>query len=255
VGSQRWARSRIRSILRSVALTLLAAVDRRKPHGVTNLFFHAIPEEQARSFEQFLDRLRKMGPVVSLEEAQHRRDTAPVFTISFDDGFKSTFEVAGRILHSRGIPSTVFVASELIGLNGAQLEKFTHERLNWPHVQAAMTAADLRAAPGQGMEIGSHGVSHRSFATLTGDEAMSELVVSKSVLEEQCGHKVRFFAWPFGSLSDFPERCVALAKQAGYEAVYSAVGRRAHLPQGVQPRRELNLSWGLNICLYLARRG
>lgn len=255
--SVRWDRSRTRSILRLAVLSLLAAVDRRKPHGIVNLFFHAIPEDQAKRFEELLDRLSQMGPILSMEEALKRGPAPePAFTISFDDGFHSTVSVAGKILHRRNIPSTVFIASELVGLGGEDLKQFTHERLNWPYVQTPMSVADVRACGSLGMEIGSHGVTHKSFAEMSARAASVELAQSRAALKAMSGQPVRYFAWPFGSLTDFLPAFLSLASNAGYDAVYSGVSRRnKKLSSGVQPRRELNLAWGVRACTYLAVRG
>ena len=244
-------------MVRITVLTLLAAFDRRRAQGTVNLYFHAIPEEQAEHFEEFLDRLAQMGPVISMEAALMRQSTSePAFTISFDDGFKSTFELAGKILHRRKLPCTIFVAAELVGLSGEELRRFTEERLLWPHVQSPMSANDLRESNGLGIEIGSHAVSHKPFSEMSESDAERELHESKAALEQMSGQRVRYFAWPFGTMSHFPARFVSLALAVGYEAVYSGVSRRGDkLPHGVQPRRELNLAWGVRICAYLARRG
>jgi peptidoglycan/xylan/chitin deacetylase (PgdA/CDA1 family) len=198
-----------------------------------------------------------MGRVVSMEDALRQGDDPePVFTISFDDGFRTTYAVAGSILSRRGIPSTIFIATEFVGLSGAALESFTRDRLNWPHAQPAITADEVRACASRGMQVGSHGVTHKAFSGMDDTEAASELKESRETLERLSGQPVRYFAWPFGSLPAFPSRFLELAKQTGYEAVYSGVSRTApNLPTGIQARRELNLSWGVRICAYLARRG
>lgn len=254
--AKRWARSGTRAVIRGAILHVLATIDRKPPRGVVNLFFHAVPQEQATDFDEFLERLLRMGRVIPMDAALTRSDQSePAFTISFDDGFKSTFDVAGPILSRRGIPSTIFVATEFVGLSGAPLESFTHDRLNWPHVQAPMTAEDVSACAALGMQIGSHGVTHKSFAGMTDAEAADELGESKATLEKMSGQSVRYFAWPFGTMSEFPPRYITAALACGYQAVYSGVSRLSSDLPLVQPRRELNLSWGVRICAYLARRG
>ncbi len=254
-----WSRSRIRLALRFVVLSLLAFFSRRKPNGTVHLFFHAIPPEQASGFSTLLDRLASIAPVKSLEEAlaaTHSGSDEPAFTISFDDGFKSVLDVAGPILHARGIPSTVFVATALVGLSGPALERFTIDRLNWPHIQAAMTEDDIRSCATLGIDIGSHGVSHTSFAAMLAPHAEEELRESKETLEKLTGKPVRYFAWPFGARNDFPDSYIRMAFDTGYKGIFSGISRvRGQLPPGVEHRRELSLSWGVRICAYLAVRG
>lgn len=254
-----WERSGVRGYLRHAILRSLAGFSRIKPHGVSHLTLHAMPENQAELFAAFLDRLSDHGDIVSASDGIERMRAGrpdPAFTISFDDGFKSTFTVGGQILRERNLPATIFVSSGFVGLAGAALERFTRERLQWHETREPMSAADLAKCADFGIEIGSHGVSHRSFAAMSAEDARAELTDSKAALEGMTGKQVRFFAWPFGTYEDFPEPFISAALSAGYQALFSGV-TSSDRPDSkfVYQRRTIELSWGLPVCTYLALRG
>ncbi|MCX5799987.1 MAG: glycosyltransferase [Candidatus Eisenbacteria bacterium] len=83
-----------------------------------------------------------------------------------------------------------------------------------------------------GMEICSHSHSHEVFSLLSKEEARSELLTSKHILEEIAGKKVDCFAFPSGTRADFRPLDVSLAREAGYRAVLSTVRGVVRLSSG-----------------------
>ncbi len=67
-------------------------------------------------------------------------------------------------------------------------------------------------------EIGAHTVSHRTLIRLEPEQQRSEIVESKKWLEEIMGTRIRHFAYPFGSRSDYDSGTVALVREAGFES-------------------------------------
>lgn len=79
--------------------------------------------------------------------------------------------------------------------------------LEWDHV------CEMAAA---GIEVGSHGCSHRILTRLEADQAEDELTRSKAEIEQRIGGKVRHFAFPDGA---FNRSLMESASRAGYESV------------------------------------
>ena len=73
--------------------------------------------------------------------------------------------------------------------------------------------AQLKALEKDGVEIGSHTVSHAELPRLTDPAALQELIQSRLALERHLGHPVQWFAYPAGR---FDERTETLVHQAGY---------------------------------------
>jgi len=150
--------------------------------------------------------------------------------ISFDDGWKSQYEVAWPILKKYGYPVTMFIYTE--GVRGGALgggEAITWEQLadmrdNGVDIEAhSATHQDLRE--GHNIMLASTG-GKRTRAKLTGPQyeqwVQNEVVGCKQLLEQRLGIKVNCFAVPFGN---YNEHVKELARNAGYEAMFTVYGQ------------------------------
>jgi peptidoglycan/xylan/chitin deacetylase (PgdA/CDA1 family) len=118
--------------------------------------------------------------------------------LTFDDGNRSDFVHALPHLADRGFSATFFVGAGRIGTESGLEEKMIE---------------DLVAG---GMEIGSHGLSHRFLSSLSAGEEMEECSKSKQILSEISGRETRFFALPGGRSK---RRTIHALRQLGYSAV------------------------------------
>src|ERR1700741_3419510 len=150
--------------------------------------------------------------------------------ISFDDGWKSQYEVAWPIMKKYGYPFTLFIYTE--GVRGGTLGG--GEAITWEQL------ADMRD---NGVDIQAHSATHqdlreghtimviepggkRSKKKLTGADyekwIHNEVVGCKELLEQRLGIKVNCFAVPFGN---YNEHVKELARNAGYEAMFTVYGQ------------------------------
>lgn len=130
-----------------------------------------------------------------------QQDCFPVSLISivFDDGYASVYNKAFPILLRYQVPATVFMIANRIGLT----EEF-------------MTLDELQTLAEYGWEIGSHSYSHPSLVTLSMEEVIQELSLSKKILQEK-GFQVKGFAYPFGHIT--PEIAQEVSKFYNYARV------------------------------------
>lgn len=150
--------------------------------------------------------------------------------ITFDDGWKSQYEVAWPIMKKYGYPFTLFIYTE--GVRGGTLgggEAITWEQLadmrdNGVDIQAhTATHQDLRE--GHTVMVIEPG-GKRTRKKLTGAEyekwVQNEVVGCKELLEQRLGIKVNCFAVPFGNYNDHVKE---LGRNAGYEAMFTVYGQ------------------------------
>lgn len=150
--------------------------------------------------------------------------------ITFDDGWKSQYEVAWPIMKKFEYPFTMFIYTE--GVRGGSLgggEAITWEQLadmrdNGVDIQAhSATHQDLRE--GHNIMLASTSGT-RTRTKLTGPEyeqwMQKEVVGSKELLEQRLGIKVNCFAVPFGNYNDHVKE---VARNSGYEAMFTVYGQ------------------------------
>src|SRR5216117_2410240 len=150
--------------------------------------------------------------------------------ISFDDGWKSQYEVAWPIMKKYGYSFTMFIYTEGVAggsLGGGQAitwEQLADMRDNGVDIEAhTATHQDLRE--GHTIMVMEPGAK-RTKKKLTGAEyeqwIQNEVVGCKQLLEQRLGIKVNCFAVPFGNYNDHVKE---VARNAGYEAMFTVYGQ------------------------------
>jgi peptidoglycan/xylan/chitin deacetylase (PgdA/CDA1 family) len=132
--------------------------------------------------------------------------------LTFDDGYVDFATAALPELTRRDVPAIVFVVAEQIG--GAN---------DWDQqigggVAQLMDADALRRIAAKGVEIGSHGLRHRSMAELDSSSLAAEASESAAALESLGLDRPRLFAYPYGHCTPDAE---AEIHQAGYRAAFT----------------------------------
>jgi peptidoglycan/xylan/chitin deacetylase (PgdA/CDA1 family) len=142
--------------------------------------------------------------------------------ITFDDGWKSQYEVAWPILKKYNYPVTLFIYTE--GVRGGHFGG--GEALSWEQL------AEMRDA---GIDIQDHSATHQDLRKPYDKVAkkklsppeydqwlQNEIVGSKNLLEQRLGIKVNCFAVPYGF---YNQHIKDVCKAAGYEAVFTVYGQ------------------------------
>jgi peptidoglycan/xylan/chitin deacetylase (PgdA/CDA1 family) len=139
--------------------------------------------------------------------------------VTFDDAFRSAATVFPD-LRRLGLPVQIFVCTQYAGdgdpLTIPELEGDDPAQL------ATMTWDELRAHGADGIEIGSHGVSHAHLPQLSDGELRRELVESKREIEDELARPCPDFTYPYG---EHDARVREAARAAGYERAYGLRGR------------------------------
>ena len=84
-----------------------------------------------------------------------------------------------------------------------------------------MSWDEIREVSTQNIAIGSHTHTHKVLSSLSNEEQLKELRLSKSLLEEKLNEAIKSVAYPVGGSLVFTEQTKTLAQLAGYEIGFS----------------------------------
>lgn len=125
-------------------------------------------------------------------------DTRRKIVLTFDDGDRTHFDFVFPLLKGMGFSATFFVTVNDIGKEG---------RMDWSMIYELSR---------NGMDIGSHGMSHTFFPSLKPYPLLNELLYSKQVLEKYTRKRVNFISIPHGF---YNQEVLTIARDAGFKAV------------------------------------
>lgn len=142
--------------------------------------------------------------------------------VTFDDAFRSVTRALPA--HERlGLRATVF-ACPAYAEQGRPLDvpELQAEVSAYPDELATMGWDELRALVEQGVEIGSHTMTHAHLTGLSDRELERELRESRDRLESELGCRCPLLAYPYG---EHDGRVRAAARAAGYDAAFGLPGQ------------------------------
>ncbi|MGC9162609.1 MAG: polysaccharide deacetylase family protein [Thiomonas sp.] len=193
--------------------------------GLRILMYHRIAsvdtyDQLTVSPARFAQQMQELArhAVVSLEQGLQALQSgslrAPLFAVTFDDGYLDNLTEALPVLQHYRIPATIFVTARFCDqtMSHPRYRNPSGQRLhlNWDEVR------QLASTPG--ITIGSHTLTHPYLPTLTEDAAQQEIAASRSEIAAHLHRSVDLFCYPSGDLS---ARELTLVQQAGYAAAVS----------------------------------
>jgi peptidoglycan/xylan/chitin deacetylase (PgdA/CDA1 family) len=163
-------------------------------------------------------------------------DLAKSVVITFDDGYQDFLTDAMPVLKQCGFTATVFLATGRIQQTSMRLEGVDY--LTW---------SDVRELHEEGIQFGSHTVTHPDLRCLGPEQIEYELGYSKEVIEQKLGVSVNSFAYPFAfpeENTDFTRLLLDELENQGFENGVTTILGRASLRHNrfFLPRLPVN-SW------------
>ncbi|MER6343111.1 polysaccharide deacetylase family protein [Streptomyces sp. NPDC001595] len=153
--------------------------------------------------------LRRRGlrgvSVAELLAARARGEGRRLVGLTFDDGYADFVDHALPVLRRHGFNATLFVLPGRLGGHNA-----------WDPLgprKPLLTAEGIQYAAQEGVEIGSHGLTHVDLTRADEETLKAETEGSRALLAEVTGAPVAGFCYPYGTVD---RRAVDAVRAAGY---------------------------------------
>jgi peptidoglycan/xylan/chitin deacetylase (PgdA/CDA1 family) len=175
----------------------------RQNIGIPILMYHVVQEGTSdprpyyetyvspRMFAQQMRQLRAAGyEAVSIGDAlaqlRSGKRLGKLVVITFDDGYRNFYQTAFPVLKAYQFTATVFLVSSHTGNSPMRFKG--KECLTW---------GEIRELHSQGIQFGSHTVTHPELKFLARDQVEQELEESKKTIEDHLGAQVDSFSYPY----------------------------------------------------------
>lgn len=225
------------TLLRTSAKALFAAADVfvPTPSGPRILIYHQVGaglgrqmEVTTADFERQLDWLADNREVVDLRTAFDRwtdHGSEHLVVLTFDDGYRDTFETAFPRLERRGMPFVLYLATESIETGQPLGPRAGAEPLSWAMIESMMSSGLLT--------IGAHTHTHLDLRSTTTSQIEHEIATSNALISSHLGIDPLHFAYPWGNWSEAADPVV----RATYET--AALGGSVR-PKSEPSKHQLN---------------
>lgn len=189
-------------------------LSRTRQPGVIVLMYHRVGGQASEEIDISTQRLESqlvyllrryrivpLDDVVNTDLPLTASDPVDRVVLTFDDGYRETYDALLPLLHRYRIPVTLYLPTLYIEtgrpMDWGQFHGWPEDRRPLP-----MTWDQIRTLFATGfVTIGSHTHSHADLSRLSGPKIRGELEASRMIIEERIGIAARHFAYPFGSVS------------------------------------------------------
>lgn len=162
-------------------------------------------------FETQLKVLKKLGyNFVKTEDLENNPKKSILLT--FDDGFKDFYDNAFPIIKKYNANAIVFIPAGLVGT----FNQWDYEKLNVR--KKLMNWEEIKTIHKEGIEIGSHALTHPFLTKIPKEMAKTEIQDSKKILEDMLSKEITCFCYPYG---DYNETIRDLVIEAGYKYAFT----------------------------------
>ena len=152
------------------------------------------------NFEKQMKILTDKNVVIAEDNKKCKIDTK-YYSITFDDGAKSDYTIAFKILKKYNLRASFYIITSRIDSEGY------------------LSKEEIIEMHKSGMKIGSHTHTHAKLSLITEDMIYQELNESKKILEDILGEAITSISVPGGFYNN---KVVTIAKQIGYETILTS---------------------------------
>lgn len=214
------------------------------------------------AFRQQLKKLRNSYDFIDIEEAvsliqqeENMYSKVRAIAFTFDDGFKDCIQSLAPTLNEFGVNACFFVNSGFIDSDKSYQKRFVEEVVLTPGKES-MTWDDLRTLDREGFVVGNHTRDHLRLSELGHKEFCEQVLTSHSRIEDELSKPCKYFAWPYGRLSDVTDAQVKFLSSK-YPYIFSGDNYQRYFSFNnmVFNRRHFEASWPASHVEYFLSKG
>lgn len=177
-------------------------------------------------FQDHLEYLKNNYFVVSMDDymqSLRKKNTNRMVTITFDDAYYNIYSIVFPFLIQYQFPATIFIPVSYVGKHNEwdyENEQTKINILSWDIINE-LNKEDL-------ITFGSHGYTHTSLGICSQEQIKYEVAESKRVLEDKLKEKIKYFAYPYGQLTDMSAFSKKVLMAENFHAALSTIWRRSN---------------------------
>ncbi len=157
-------------------------------------------------------------PSVFEEHMRYICERKDLYTVTFDDGFRSVYTRAFPVLKKYGMKAVLFLTTDYIDAR-IKLDRFFANRYS----PGPLKWDEIKEMASYGITIASHAVTHKNMACLDEKKAFLEASASKGRIMDMTGRDTVYFSYPFGNSASFNKGVKKMLKGLGYERAYTNI--------------------------------
>ncbi|MCC5910126.1 MAG: polysaccharide deacetylase family protein [Clostridiaceae bacterium] len=180
------------------------------------------------NFKKQLDALKEEGySTITMDQLynhwEHNVAIPPKpIVLTFDDGYRSHYNFVSVELSKRGMTGTFYIITSMVDIDDIR----TTNRLKEMHEE--------------GMEIGSHTVTHIDARHSSKAKIAKEYKESKEYLEKAVGSEIKHFCYPIGGVTSYAKKVL---KDLGYKTAVRTTYGKATKSQGMYDLRRIRIDY------------
>ena len=199
------------------------------------IVYHDIEDKNFKLLYNQLKYLKKNWNFITPEKFEDhlkrkRRLKGKNLLITFDDGFKSNYFIAQKILNRLNIKGIFFIPSDFVKFKSkARAFKFAKKNIldnffeNKKEKTYNISINNLKTLIKKGHKIGCHSKTHANLGLLKDKiKLKKEILVSGNTLEKLLDININHFAFTYGNFNSMSEKSLKIALPR-YEFIYSCL--------------------------------
>jgi len=196
-------------------LSIYNSITSSKNNAITLINYHGIERKFKANFKLQIESLINKYKIISPHQFQNylsrkKEINKHSILLTFDDGFRSSYDVIQDILNPLGIKVFIFIPSIMLSKLNNYKEIISknmfsgrYNKNNFPNAFKPINTYNIKNLINQGHVIGAHTHTHTDISKLKNNyELNKEIINPKSLFKNKFNININSFAFPYGGINN-----------------------------------------------------